>query len=239
MLTKSSQPGYRQQMFALPVIAAVFLSLVLFANQSKEKVTDPDSYLRETLLVVDAGHGGVDAGASGLGDVKEKNVNLAISREIARLAPSYHVKVILTREQDALPGNGTEIRESLIKRSEIGNASKADLFISIHMAAGTEFQSGFQVILPNSEKSPGMIAGAQTAGSMLVARLKNWYTTREELLQPKQNIYVLNNSTVPAILLHCGNISDSKDLAFVSDPANQEKMARAILEAAAAFGKGK
>ncbi len=241
MLTQKNagKSAIRPRLFSIPLVVLVFLSLILFANKASEPLVNTGHYLRETVIVVDAGHGGIDPGASANVGIKEKDINLAIAREVAKLGAVYKVKVVLTRNEDALPGNGSDIRESLIRRSDISNGTKADLFVSIHMSAGNEFHPGLQVIIPNQEKVPGLIAGAQSAGSILVAKLKTSYTTQEELLQPSQNIYVLNHSMVPAVLLHCGNISDPKDLAFVSNAANQEKIARNILEAAVAFGSSK
>lgn len=241
MLTQKNagKPAIRQRLLSIPLVILVFLSLVLFANKASEPVVRFGHFMRETVIVVDAGHGGIDPGASAKDGIKEKDINLAIAREVAKLGSDYKVKVVLTRNEDALPGHGSDIRESLISRCDITNGTKADLFVSIHMSAGNEFQHGLQVIIPNQEKVPGIIAGAQSAGSMLVAKLKTSYTTQEELLQPSHNIYVLNHSMVPAVLLHCGNISNPQDLAFVSKAANQEKIARNILEAAVDFGSRK
>ena len=81
-------------------------------------------------VVIDAGHGGHDAGAIGLKmKVQEKNLNLAVAKQLAaKIREKYpEVKVVLTRDTDVfLP---------LQQRADIANKNHADLFISIHTNA--------------------------------------------------------------------------------------------------------
>jgi N-acetylmuramoyl-L-alanine amidase len=80
---------------------------------------------RERVIVVDAGHGGIDPGASGVGGVIEKHVNLAVARALKRILedrPGYQVH--LTRS--------TDIFLKLRERVRQGQALNADLFLSIH-----------------------------------------------------------------------------------------------------------
>ena len=81
------------------------------------------------LVVIDAGHGGQDPGAvSPFGDLREKNVTLALARAIRdELAASGRVRAALTREDDSYLG--------LQDRYEIARRLGADLFISIHADA--------------------------------------------------------------------------------------------------------
>lgn len=76
-------------------------------------------------LVIDAGHGGHDAGAVGKFS-KEKNINLNVALEFGRLVERNNpdVKVIYTRK--------TDVFIPLQERANIANRAKADLFISIH-----------------------------------------------------------------------------------------------------------
>ena len=83
---------------------------------------------KKFTLVIDAGHGGHDAGAIGA-ITKEKNINLnvalAFGRQVERNCPD--VKVIYTRK--------TDVFVPLHQRADIANRNKADLFISIHTNA--------------------------------------------------------------------------------------------------------
>jgi N-acetylmuramoyl-L-alanine amidase len=111
----------------LKLIKLVFVaSFVLLFNM----VFSQNEYNKVKTIVIDAGHGGIDPGASGKKS-KEKDITLSL----ALLTGQYieenlkDVKVIYTRKSD-------EFIE-LYKRSEIANLNNADLFISIHVDAGT------------------------------------------------------------------------------------------------------
>ena len=86
--------------------------------------------LRSFTVVIDAGHGGNDAGAIGLvKGTQEKHLNLSVAKQLAaKIRATYpEVKVVLTRETDVfLP---------LQQRADIVNKNHADLFISIHTNA--------------------------------------------------------------------------------------------------------
>ena len=76
-------------------------------------------------MAVDAGHGGKDPGAIGPGGTHEKNVTLAVARELARLINRQPgMKAIMTRDGDYFV--------DLDRRSEIARQKKANLLISIH-----------------------------------------------------------------------------------------------------------
>ena len=94
--------------------------------------TTPASNVRRNLsggmktIVVDAGHGGKDPGASDNG-VTEKNVNLGIALELERELLSRGFNVVMTRR--------TDVYLKLQERTDIANEVNADLFVSIHVNA--------------------------------------------------------------------------------------------------------
>lgn len=83
---------------------------------------------RNFTLVIDAGHGGHDAGARGVISM-EKNINLSVALQFGRYVEKYmpEVRVIYTRKTDKFV--------SLIERANIANRANADLFISVHTNA--------------------------------------------------------------------------------------------------------
>lgn len=83
---------------------------------------------RPLIVAIDAGHGGQDPGAVGPTGKREKDVTLAIARELARqINATPGLKAFLTRDSDMfLP---------LPKRAQLARAAKADIFISVHADA--------------------------------------------------------------------------------------------------------
>ena len=83
---------------------------------------------RPLVIAIDPGHGGQDPGAIGLGGTREKDVTLAISRELARqINATPGLRAVLTRDTDVFIPLG--------QRGRIARQAKADMFISIHADA--------------------------------------------------------------------------------------------------------
>jgi N-acetylmuramoyl-L-alanine amidase len=84
--------------------------------------------MRPLVIAIDAGHGGQDPGALGPSGKREKDVTLAIARELARqVNATPGLKAYLTRDNDAfIP---------LPRRAQLARQAKADMFISIHADA--------------------------------------------------------------------------------------------------------
>lgn len=83
---------------------------------------------RDLIIAVDAGHGGIDPGATGRKGTREKDVTLAIARLLAaRIDAEPGMRAVLTRDGDYFV--------PLTERSRRARAAKADLFVSVHADA--------------------------------------------------------------------------------------------------------
>ena len=232
--TKKSKNALLCRFMILPLIT-VLICMFSFRMQNQ-------LYLlaNKTLkVVIDAGHGGVDPGAT-MNGIPEKNINLQIAKKIQELSPAYQVEVIMTREKDLLAGNGENIQKALKYRAELPGKVKADLFISIHTNSTgknvlQETYSGFDIYLPdNSSKVYG---SSVKLGSIIAENIKPDYTIAPELKQGRGRILVLDNASVPSILIECGYMDNKADLAYLQDEKNQEKIARDILEGIQKYGR--
>lgn len=98
------------------------------------------------MIVIDPGHGGQDPGAIAVGGGYEKEITLAMAREVARqLKASGRYRVALTRDRD--------IFIPLRERVAIARAKGADLFISLHADSITSKQVRGLSIYTLSEKA--------------------------------------------------------------------------------------
>lgn len=127
---------------------------------------------RVKTIVVDAGHGGKDPGAFGRGGTKEKDINLLIALELARILKiEGGYKVLLTRSDDTFV--------PLIDRSVFANEAKADLFISIHCNASIRrTEGGFEIYYLAEEASDEHAEEAE--------KLENAVISLEGPLTPKK-----------------------------------------------------
>lgn len=85
----------------------------------------PQQKTKKPVIVIDPGHGGVDPGATGVNDIFEKNVTLALGRELKKqLEESGQYRVLMTRDSDVFIKLGDRVK--------FARKHEADLFVSIH-----------------------------------------------------------------------------------------------------------
>ncbi|HKI78233.1 MAG TPA: N-acetylmuramoyl-L-alanine amidase [Ignavibacteriaceae bacterium] len=116
------------------------------------------------VIVIDAGHGGVDPGTIGVGGLKEKNITLGIALKLGKLIEKNikDVKVVYTRKSDEAV--------DLYKRGKIANENNGKLFISIHCNSTPHKPSnasGFEVYLLRPGRTEEAIAIAERENSVI------------------------------------------------------------------------
>lgn len=126
-----------------------------------------------TTIVIDAGHGGKDPGAIGLGDLQEKDVTLAVARhlrdELRRAMPG--VKIVMTRDKDVFV--------ELDRRGEIANRRGGRLFVSIHCNSMPEKPhpvSGFEcyILRPGRSEDAARVTGAENSAVQYESRTEKY-----------------------------------------------------------------
>lgn len=116
------------------------------------------------VIVIDAGHGGKDAGAIGINGVKEKDINLGIALKLGKLIEENmkDVKVVYTRKTDTFI--------DLYKRGKIANENNGKLFISIHCNSTPQKPTdanGFEVYLLRPGRTKEAISIAEFENSVI------------------------------------------------------------------------
>lgn len=224
---KKINSGLLSRIMLFPVVVLI---LALFAFRFQKQA---DLLLHRPAMirvVVDAGHGGIDYGVTVNGRT-EKDINLAIAGKIRQLSKQYNVDVIMTRENDELPGSVSNIRDGLIFRTGLAVKENADLFISIHTGGdkSDDAPEGFDIYVPESTST--VYPGSVKLGSSITEFIRKDFPIASELKQQsKPAILILSRATVPAILIECGNLYKKSDFDFITENTNQDKIARDILE---------
>lgn len=226
--------GYWSRIMALPLSLFLFSFIVIKAQQlpAPPGSSDPQPAVAAApiTLLLDAGHGGSMAGAlSADKTIAEKDLNLILVRKIATLAPEYGIKTVLTRTDDI------DVKHT--DRIATAKAVAHDFMLSIHLDATVPAgkNGGIEAYISRNENELRK-ASAQLATALLT-KLGEVYRAQQTVRSRQtEGIYILDNAVKPAVLLECGYINNPKDLAFILDPANQEKLARGILETIAKFG---
>ena len=134
-----------------------------FLRGEETVINDLEKWKFDTV-VLDAGHGGKDPGAIGLDGVREKDINLAITKELGELIKNNQssVNVIYTRNNDSYL--------ELFKRGKIANENDGNLFISIHCNSTPKKNSsasGFEVYLLRPGRTQDAIDIAEFENSVI------------------------------------------------------------------------
>jgi N-acetylmuramoyl-L-alanine amidase len=203
-------------------------------------------------VVIDPGHGGRDPGATGIGGVREKDVNLRLSRLLEERLVRRGFKVVLTRDSD----RSLDLEE----RTVIAEAAGADLFVSIHANASRRKRTkGIEIYyldenherhalevsarengVPRSEMdslqktlakfrveelSAHSARLARMVHSELVPGLSRRYKGIEDLGVKTGPFYVLFLSSIPSILVESGFLTNEHDAKLLRQRAYLERAA--------------
>ena len=169
------------------------------------------------LVVLDPGHGGDHNGAE-YGGVKEKDLNLAIASNTASLLEAEGVTVRMTRSIDQ--------SVDLYARSGLANTLGADLFVSIHCNASVEHDDALGVYTcAYSQGTEGWQLAQILRETMLDAT-----GAADFGMEERPNLAVLRTAQVPAALVECGFMSTPSELALLTQPEYQDKLARGIAD---------
>ena len=165
---------------------SIFLRVSMAENASK--IREMRNRWLMDAIVIDAGHGGKDAGAIGVGGLQEKTITLDIARRLGKLIQkNLGIKVIYTRDDDAfIP---------LWKRTRIANDSGGKLFISIHANSVPKNHTvrGFETYLLRPGKTDDAIEVAQRENEVI--GLEEQYHKYEELSNDKLILYTMAQSS--------------------------------------------
>ena len=193
-----------------------------------DKKLDDMMTLEGKKIVIDAGHGGNDAGAIGPSGVMEKTVTLKVALELEKLLEDEGAEVIMTRRTDievADKGRRATDIEELKSRCDIANESKADIFISIHADSFTNPASRGTTAYYFSQGSPKSKKLAECIRAALIEQIK----TPSRGTQPC-NFYVVRNTDMPATLIELAFISNPVEEALLNSKEGIEKAAQGIFD---------
>ena len=165
------------------------------------------------IVCIDAGHGGKDPGAES-GGVQEKDIALTVALKVGALLKDC--EVIYTRTEDVYVG--------LSERALIANQAKADLFVSIHCnSAPSTSANGVEVYVHTTRS-----AASTRAANVIYDRLLPASGLCGRGV--KANDYaVLRETSMPAVLVELGFVSNPNDRAQLVSERWQDKAAEAIV----------
>lgn len=210
----------------------VLATAFLFGAINTELFTSRQTFLPSEgkTIIIDAGHGAPDGGAVGTTGVLEKDLNLEIAQILQKFLEANGTCVLLTRSDDNgiydVSGSIKNKKVSDIKnREEFIKSSDADAFVSIHMNKFSESKySGPQVFYSKNNEKSAFLAEYVQKSMLLALNPEN----KREIKQASSAIYLLHTAKLPAILVECGFLSNSKEEQMLMDTKYQRQLAWSI-----------
>lgn len=216
--------------FGIISLVIVIVSVIEVKTASEEVIKIMP--ITNKTIIVDAGHGGIDPGSmTDDQSVKEKDVNLKITKKVKELLEASGAMVILTRNDDTslyTEQVGKTIRqkynENLKNRKKIIQESYADMFISIHLNKFQESKYyGAQTFYPAGKEDDKQLA------TYIQGELKRVVDkTNNRKIKSTNDIYLIKDNEIPSTLIECGFLSNDKEAKLLNDEEYQDQIAWAI-----------
>jgi N-acetylmuramoyl-L-alanine amidase len=172
-------------------------------------------------VLLDAGHGGNDPGATAGSGLREKDVVLPVAMDLARRLRDAGVDVKLTRSSDVFV--------TLDGRVDQANRLRPDLFISIHADANAKRAlSGATIFVPRREND---VSGSYQAGREIFTAMSAANIHGRDMRTHPSNLRVLERTTCPAVLVEIGFMTNTYEEQLLSSPNYQQHIAAVLCNA--------
>ena len=216
------------------VVVMAISGAVKSAEQSKSAMAETSD---KQVILLDAGHGGIDSGGVGINGVYEKDINLSIAKYLGSMLTLSGYEVVYTRTEDiSIYDDGVEgIRNQKVSdmenRLEIIEQYPDSIFLSIHQNQYTDkAYFGGQMFYTTNNSGNFRLA---TIMQKKFAELQMGNDREVKLID--NNLYLFKDTKQPALLIECGFLSNENDAANLSSSEYQKKVAFTIYRGLAEY----
>jgi len=197
---------YRPRFF----VASALVAVLAYANSPAAQKGGASS--DNLTVVVDAGHGGHDRGGIPGQRVAEKNMTLDVAQRLRNVLAASGYRVVMTRDSDVFV--------PLPTRVAIANSYRNAIFVCIHFnatkragASGIETYFYSRDSLPLASAVHYYVTGGAPSGNRGVRR---------------RGYYVLRKTSIPAVLVECGFLTNPTEAAYAQSTSYRQKLAEEI-----------
>ncbi len=171
------------------------------------------------VIVIDAGHGGDDSGAS-IEGLQEKMITETIAKKIKSQNKDGNLEIVLIREGDHFM--------ELSERVSIINNLNPNLVISLHVNSNSNIKAnGVGAYVPSNKK---LYDQSKEIAEIVVDKLASTGNLKKRNVS-EAPFYILKNSNCPTMTLEVGYLSNQNDRNYISSEKGQDEIAAKILEA--------
>jgi N-acetylmuramoyl-L-alanine amidase len=177
----------------------------------------------DTIIVLDAGHGGLDSGTYSKGyDYLEKDMNLDMLLRLQEYLQQHeNIKIYTTRTTDR--------RLTLNQRVNLANDVEADLFLSIHCNANLSKNIKGTEVLYNDKQNDWAIFNSKQFATICQEDLIACIGLKDRGIVPRShNVYIVGEAHMPVALVEVAFMSNLSDLNFLKQEHNRQKVSEGI-----------
>ncbi len=183
------------------------------------------------IIILDAGHGGIDGGCSAYNGALEKDINLSIELSLKAILESFGYSVEVTRSTDVsifdpgIVGIGNQKKSDMNNRLALFNKYENAVAVSIHQNKFTDAQyNGAQMFY--TETNPLSQTLAQTLQNTFRNKLQN--NNDREIKNAGKDLFLLYYSKCPSVMVECGFLSNKQEADLLLSKGYQKQVALTI-----------
>ena len=217
------------------LVVVLLLGATQFGSDAVTAISNAQPLKSNHTIIIDAGHGGVDGGATSCTGVLESQLNLEISLRLEDLLHLLGYRTLMIRKENiSVYTEGETIAQKKIsdlkERVRIVNSTENAVLISIHQNTFSDNRyGGAQVFYANTEQSREL---AQILQNSLVTTI-NSGSNRQ--CKKATGVYLMNQIENTGILIECGFLSNPTEEALLRSSTYQIKLCCVIASAISNF----
>ena len=208
-------------------VFAIFLVIIASGSRAVTVIAESQPITRHNLIIIDAGHGGEDGGATSCTGILESQINLEIARRLDAVCHllGFDTKMVRTSDISVYTeGNTISAKKASDLRNRVAMVNQAEhaILISIHQNTFSDNRyTGAQVFYAACE-------GSRELAEILQKQLS--FLDADNRRQPKlaNNVYLMQHIQQTGVLIECGFISNPMDEAMLRSAAYQQKLCSTI-----------
>ena len=216
------------------LVLSLTVLLALTGNKSITTISEQAPLKNRKTVVIDAGHGGGDGGASSSTGILESHLNLQIAQRLDDLLHLLGIKTVMIRNADtSIHTHGDSIAEKKVsdlkERVRIVNETEESILVSIHQNHFSDSRySGAQVFYAPTVGSRELAESIQTS-------LKSLNPTNNRGAKKADGVYLMQHINNTGVLVECGFLSNPKEEALLQTPQYQQNICCAIASCCSLF----
>lgn len=196
----------------------------------EKQISNASDALKGKSIILDAGHGGSDEGATGVNGTKEDELNLKVATKLKAALESMGAQIIMTRsDSNAI----AETKEAdMTKRKQIIKDNKTDIAISIHM---NSVENDASVSGPLTLFMLGSEKGKSLAEAIIKELNNTLHPAKEGTARGEGNLLILKSGYQPTVIVECGYLSNAEEETKLKQDDYQDQIVQAICAGVQAF----